>query len=104
MPRSTQRARRTVLDGVLTWQVTQTPLTSLSLLPVDGFRLGTHYPCSRAVNTAVNTGVIFDTREHGRVRDPGVLQVQNNYDVITGIIFLQCFDAVGWVAGRASGL
>jgi len=26
--------------------------------------LGTHCPCSWAVGTTVNTGVIFDTREH----------------------------------------
>jgi len=31
------------------------------LLQAAGLKAGTHYPCSRAVNT----GVILDTREHG---------------------------------------
>ena len=34
---------------------------------------GTHYPCSRAVFTAVNTGVILDTP---------IVKVEINYDVI----------------------
>jgi len=43
--------------------------------------------------------------------DPGEIQNRPYYDyyfiiIIIMIIktFLQCFDAVGWVAGRASGL
>jgi len=33
-----------------------------------------------------------------------IIVVNYSYEKLTNDIFLQCFDAVGWVAGRASGL
>ena len=51
----------------------ETPCTSLSAVLVTALKLGTHYSCSRAVNTTrehgcppVNTGVILDTRPASR--------------------------------------
>jgi len=30
--------------------------------------------------------------------------MDNDYSVLSTLLCLQCFDAVGWAAGRASGL
>jgi len=61
----------TVQYGATDIQQCEGSVWSVTYLLSDGFsfKLGTHYPCPRPVNTVhrrpVNTGVLYDTRVHG---------------------------------------
>jgi len=49
-----------------------------------------------------NLGLDFVTKQHESLQK--LNQFTAKCDTLTRVNFLQCFDAVGWAAGRASGL